>query len=122
MKHINRFDSYRLNEDVVERITDVKNNVTNILSNLIDLIGLDSLSVDSNGINYKVEINYRVDNSGFEDIVSKHSKFKDILDEALESIEKLKLYYNVSYNLYNVKYHNSFSSFSLNVDLSYIEE
>lgn len=108
MKYIKKL---RLNENVESSIEDLFVSVT-------DITGLNSLTIERNGDGYKLEIRYNMELNGIESIIETHHKINTVLEESMECVEKLKLYYNVGYNLFKTTYHNNFASFSLKADLS----
>lgn len=109
MKYIKRL---RLNENTIE------SSIEELFVSVTDIIGANALTVEKNGDGYKLNISYNIKLDGIESIIETHQKINTILEESMESVEKLKLYYDVSYNLFETTYHNNFASFSLKADLS----
>lgn len=109
MKYIKRLN---------ENFDDVKESIEQIFTNVTDIIGTDKLKVNENGDWYKMEIRYNIDLNGISAIIDAHQEINTILEESMSSIEKLTLYYDITYNLFETTYHNNFARISIKADIS----
>lgn len=108
MKYIKRLN---------ENFTDVKESIEQVLANVTDIIGTDKVKINKNGSYYALEIDYNININGIADIIESQKEINTILEESMSSIEKLTLYYDISYNLFETKYHNNFARFTLRADI-----